>query len=97
MVFLPALFTLMVLAGVTGKIFIDREMSLREGIPIAVLFEIWGILQVRVAMHYDARLESQTMFIAPVAIILLAVFYSRKQLWRRGETRTSHGNDSTKP
>ncbi len=76
--FAPAIFALMGMVGVGFIMFRDRSMSLRRGLPLAGLFALWGYLQVRVTMHYDAELERLSWFIMPAVLILLGGHLKRR-------------------
>jgi hypothetical protein len=57
--------------GIALKVFRDRDMPLGDGIPVALLFAVWGYLQVRVTMHYDAELQRLTWLVMLAVWILL--------------------------
>lgn len=60
-----AMFVLVVIM----KIFVDRQMTVAEGIPIAAAFGTWGYLQLRG--------QNGGLLLAAIGLIMLARVYQR--------------------
>lgn len=78
-----AVIALLALSGVVGKILIDKEMSLQQGVPIAVLFALWGYLQVRIATGSGDHLQGIALVVGIVAVVAIGQFYWRNPPGRR--------------
>lgn len=74
--FIPLVLGLMILCFLILKIFVEREMTLREGIPIAIAAALWVYLQIRIVAYGEGSVHYAT-FAALITIMLTGQYYWR--------------------
>jgi len=77
------LIALCALSGVVGKIVIDKDMTLHQGVPIAMVFALWGYVQVRIATGSGEHLQGIALVLEIVGVVAIGQFYLRNPPGRR--------------